>query len=948
LGLFANVTGSVHDLTFEGGRISSTYSGANLAIYAGAVSGYADCAVVSKVVNAMDEIHGSSEYANIYCGGIIGCGKKVSVFLCENRATLYSYSNTYSGGSSGIKSVYAGGLLGYMVGGNISECFNTGTIEAVNYNHNGSYSPYSTYAYSAGICGYGTGTMTKCYNAGKVYANRKFTSNSSTYGKRCSAGICYSGTISQCYNVNSVTADNGNSYAIGGTTTTDSYYLSGTGNNTVGSTALTEAQMKLQSMYTGFDFENTWVLNAYAKYPYPQLKTNIQDLSDAVSVVSIISLPLKTDYLTGDALVLDGCTIEVIYASGENEIHSVSADMISGYDEAVTGEQTVTVTYGGVSDTFTVNVSARPSVVKIEMASQPTETEFLVGTSFDFSGAKILVYYADDTTETLNVTDTMTSGGNIYHLGDQTITVTYLGATVTFNVCVIPVTISCLRLEKEPNKLSYIEGQSLDLSGMELIAVMNDGTEKPITTGYAVSGYTATPGTDTVTLSYMGKSVSFQVEIQARTVVELSLNSAPDKTEYVAGQSFDPTGMKIVATYDNGDVEIVQDYAVSGFDSMPGYKTVTISYGGKYVAILITVVARVITDFQITSYPTKQEYLQYESLDLTGLTVQATYNDGTIEEVTDYEIVGFSSNVGAHTVSVAYKGWVQTFTINVSSRVLTHIVVTSPDKLTYCLGETLDTTGLTVTACYNNGQQISVDDYTISGFNSNEAGTQIVTVSYGGCTSAFSVCVSQRSEIETEGNFAVGHVAGRLGETVSIPVTVSNNTGIAGFKQTIRFDKNTLRFVSAEGIGIYGNGTWIVNTENAENGEVVIVWFGTENINENGAVYNLSFEILETAKDGNSAISITFENNDIGNISGENVLFGRIDGSVDVLSYWLGDLSGDRVYTMVDLLQLAQYVSGKQMILTDKQKLAADVNEDGNIDIHDVILLQQWLLVADM
>ena len=48
------------------------------------------------------------------------------------------------------------------------------------------------------------------------------------------------------------------------------------------------------------------------------------------------------------------------------------------------------------------------------------------------------------------------------------------------------------------------------------------------------------------------------------------------------------------------------------------------------------------------------------------------------------------------------------------------------------------------------------------------------------------------------------------------------------------------------------------------------------------------------------------------------------------------------------VILIAQYVSGKEMTLTDKQKLSADVNEDGNIDIHDVIMLNQWLLVVDM
>ena len=62
----------------------------------------------------------------------------------------------------------------------------------------------------------------------------------------------------------------------------------------------------------------------------------------------------------------------------------------------------------------------------------------------------------------------------------------------------------------------------------------------------------------------------------------------------------------------------------------------------------------------------------------------------------------------------------------------------------------------------------------------------------------------------------------------------------------------------------------------------------------------------------------------------------------------IGDLDGDREYGMADLLKLAQYVSGMEMAFDDKQLLSADVNEDDAIDIHDVIMLQQWLLVADI
>ncbi len=165
-----------------------------------------------------------------------------------------------------------------------------------------------------------------------------------------------------------------------------------------------------------------------------------------------------------------------------------------------------------------------------------------------------------------------------------------------------------------------------------------------------------------------------------------------------------------------------------------------------------------------------------------------------------------------------------------------------------------------------------MDDYTVTGFDSKTAGTKTIAIGYGGFTSAFSISVSERSTIETDGNFIVGKLAARLGDTVVIPVSVSRNPGLAGFTHTITFDPTDLTFVSASAVSVYTEGTVVVNDDNAEKGEISILWVGPTDIDNDGGVYNLTFEVLETAADGNSDISISFDNNDNGNVSGENVI----------------------------------------------------------------------------
>jgi len=740
-------------------------------------------------------------------------------------------------------------------------------------------------------------------------------------------------------------------YAIADSTTTYCYYLSGTGSGNTGSTVLTEAQMKMQSLYATFNFNNVWTINIDAVHPYPQLKDNVQDLSEMASLVSIVALPANTQSVIGKELDLAGGMVRVVYASGKEEVLNISAYMISGFDNSILGEQTVTVTVNGASDTFTVTVVDTPEnrgVNEVRLLTKPTVTTYVVGSAFDFSGATVAVSYADGAYETVDVTEDMTSGGNINHIGKQTINVTVGDKSASFEVEVVGISFENIKLTTPPTKLTYLEGDALDLSGMIITAVMNNGTESSINSGYTVSGYSSTPGVHTVSVTYLEKTVSFEVTVTEKEIVSLKLEALPEKLEYISGEEFDRNGVNLTATYNNGDVEKVTDFTVSGFDDVPGIKTVVLSFEGKSVSFPVTVTSKVITDFNLVSAPSKLNYIEGEEFDSTGLVAEVTYNNGTRELVEDYEIIGFTSTPGVHTVAVTYSGFVQNFVITVSEKVLDDVVVTPPAKLNYYIGEEFDATGLTVTACYNNGVRQGVDGYTISGFDSKTAGIKTVTVSYGGFTRSFALSVTKKTPVQSNGSVKVDSVKGRLGETVEVDVALTQNPGLAGFCHTISFDVSAVKFVSAKLKGAFANGTIVVNEENKASGEISIVWFQAEDVTEAGVAYTLSFEILETAEDGVSEISVSFDLNDNGNAEGQDVEFGTVNGSVEVLSYWLGDLDGNREFTMADLLQLAQYVSGMDITLSDNQLLSADVNEDTFIDIHDVTLLSQWLLNADI
>ncbi len=81
-----------------------------------------------------------------------------------------------------------------------------------------------------------------------------------------------------------------------------------------------------------------------------------------------------------------------------------------------------------------------------------------------------------------------------------------------------------IKVTTKPNKLIYLEGESLDTSGMVVTAYYNDNTNKPVT-DYQISGYTSTVGVKTITVSYNGKTASFNVTVNTRVPSSITSNT---------------------------------------------------------------------------------------------------------------------------------------------------------------------------------------------------------------------------------------------------------------------------------------------------------------------------------------------------------------------------------------------------------------------------------------
>jgi len=269
----------------------------------------------------------------------------------------------------------------------------------------------------------------------------------------------------------------------------------------------------------------------------------------------------------------------------------------------------------------------------------------------------------------------------------------------------------------------------------------------------------------TITTEDGGFTVECTVTVRPGIVSEyVTVTKEPNKTKFIVGEEFDFTGLEIMVNYVNNITikytaeEILlspteEDYTTLG----PKYHCVEAN--GLFVGYIkvATVVEWVKLYISYGTEPNKKMYAIGEPLDLTGLEVFASYNDGSggsypYEDIpnTDLEISGFDSmSLGAKNITIAYYGKIATFTdgktasftVNVVNE-LSHIEITPPNKLEYIKGEALDLTGFAVNAVYNNGtESVPINNVVISGYNPGQLGRQFITVTYAGKSSGFTVNV---------------------------------------------------------------------------------------------------------------------------------------------------------------------------------------------------------------
>ncbi|WP_170932676.1 bacterial Ig-like domain-containing protein [Desulfosporosinus sp. FKB] len=580
----------------------------------------------------------------------------------------------------------------------------------------------------------------------------------------------------------------------------------------------------------------------------------IQAAPVALQSIAITTPAAKLIYTVGDSLDISGMVVTGTYSDNSTKTESITAADVSGFDSsAPEASQTLTVTVGGKSTTYTVEIQAAPVALQsIAITTPAAKLIYTVGDSLDISGMVVTGTYSDNSTKTESITAADVSGfDSSAPEASQTLTVTVGGKTTTYTIEIqaAPVALQSIAITTPAAKLVYPVGASLGISGMIVTGTYRDNSTKTESISAADgSGFdsSAPAASQTLTVTVGGKTPTDPIAIQAPPVAlqSIAITTPAAKLIYTVGDSLHISGMVVTGTYsdNNTKTESITTADVSGFDSSApeASQTLTVTVGGKTTTYTIEIQAAPVAlqSIAITTPAAKLIYTVGDSLDISGMIVTGTYSDNSTktESISAADVSGFDSSApeASQTLTVTVGGKSTTYTIEIQAApvALQSIAITTPAaKLIYTVGDSLDISGMVVTGTYsdNSTTQEAITLANVTGFDSSAPeASQTLTVTVGGKTTTYTIEIQAAPVIATLVSIttpsAITGVANGTAKTASalgLPSTVTMVTGSGNVQANVTWDVDSCSYnassTSAQTFTVSGTATLptgVVNTNN--------------------------------------------------------------------------------------------------------------------------------------
>lgn len=278
------------------------------------------------------------------------------------------------------------------------------------------------------------------------------------------------------------------------------------------------------------------------------------------------------------------------YQDGSSSIYADTSRAGTSYYSCEVG-YTINGNYNSItSNSIPVKVNAPHVLDYIYIYENPYKNMYSVGEYLNTDGLAIGLTYLDGDEQMIRSGFTC-DPTYMDKPGTKTIGVYYGGCYTSFNVSVREkVVISGVSVYTLPNKLNYNVGDKLDTTGLSLRVNYSDGGSSVYSNGFSCSPTSFTAeGNQTVTVTYEGKTTSFDVNVQDPSkTTGISVDRLPNKVEYNPGDQLDVSGLRIKVSTKGGS-EVVDALNNSKFSFDPvvlnteGQQLITVTYkdGGK-------------------------------------------------------------------------------------------------------------------------------------------------------------------------------------------------------------------------------------------------------------------------------------------------------------------------------------------------------------------------------
>lgn len=215
-------------------------------------------------------------------------------------------------------------------------------------------------------------------------------------------------------------------------------------------------------------------------------------------------------------VTLEDGTVVNVESITPSKMKQVLNSMVDGNESVITYETPGEpyIERDGVVQIYNDSITA-PDLVSIEVTTQPTKTSYFVGDTFDSTGMVVTGHYSNETSK--EISDYTISPSEALTLEDTTATISYEGKTTNVSITVEEDLINSIAITTEPTKVSYTEGETLDITGLVVSATFASGKTEVLDN----SELTFVPTLETqlttedtsVTVSYYELSASFNITV---------------------------------------------------------------------------------------------------------------------------------------------------------------------------------------------------------------------------------------------------------------------------------------------------------------------------------------------------------------------------------------------------------------------------------------------------